>query len=131
VDLDPEFGQEMSQFEVPRNRMAVERAIGAVLKRTVAVDFTCVGTGGVNRDAGPAPGVQPAPAAEEASPPARGSAEAQGGPGKANRRPLPQDWLRDPAVEKTLEVFGGTIVNVREYKEKAPAGPKKRGEKAE
>ncbi len=102
--FDAEFPQEMKRFETGRDRLALEYALGAFLKRKVKVDFVLVARDPLAEAAASAP-----EAAKAAAAPSAGGSGAAGRKGKS-----PQEWAKDPAVNKALEMFNGTILDVRE-----------------
>lgn len=115
IGFDSEFPEEMARFESGRDRKALEQTLGAVLKRPVAVHFVLVDgeldtTPAVpvaeadKAEASVAPAVSPAPPASAESAPV--------GP-KPKGRSM-QEWTKDDAVRRTLELFNGSIVDVRE-----------------
>jgi DNA polymerase-3 subunit gamma/tau len=96
--FDPEFADESERFHDLRMRKALEHVLGTMLKRDVSVDVTVA-----KSDAGEAG------QAFEPVPPAPADTTTKGKNGKTR-----QDLLNDPAVQKAMDVFGGTIVDVRE-----------------
>ncbi|MBM4143307.1 MAG: DNA polymerase III subunit gamma/tau [Lentisphaerae bacterium] len=113
IALDREFAEEQQEIDAPRNRMAVERALRQVLKRSVAVAFT-LGDAPSKRAGrrAPAQNAGPPPAEAAAAPPA--AAAAPDGPEPAAGGRKRKAWADDPAVRKTMDVFKGTIVEIRE-----------------
>ena len=104
IDFDPEFATELSLFESPRNRKAVERSLANVLKRPVTATFQV----GKERPAQVAETRAPeeeysvdveTPAAPEPQPTRKGNAQA---------------WKQRDEVKQVLDMFNGTIVDVRE-----------------
>lgn len=107
IGIDPEFEADIDKFTVSRNRKAVEHAIRDVLGRDVAV--TCEVA-----DVIPVAATEPAPVEE---PPMVSGAlpvadEPQGSPASAIKTRI-QDWVRVPEVEKVLDMFNGTVIDVR------------------
>ncbi|MBP7830762.1 MAG: DNA polymerase III subunit gamma/tau [Kiritimatiellae bacterium] len=105
VGFDPEFAGNKEKIEFPRNLKAVNKVVGEFLKREVTVEFrvldaksTVPGDIKVQRIAEPPP--MPAAAEPEGKPRARSRST--------------QEWVQNPAVKKTLELFNGDIVDVRE-----------------
>jgi DNA polymerase-3 subunit gamma/tau len=115
IGLDAEFEDEIVSFESVRNRKAVERVLSVVLRRTVNAEFkVCERNLAEERGADEAIAVvdEKLPAKEAESGTAQesdGDAEAGKAVGRNKR-----EWLEDPAVQKTLEVFNGTILKIRE-----------------
>lgn len=106
IGFDPEFSEEIEQFHVQRNRMAVEHVLSARLKRKVTAAFVVDESAEVvTLEARPAEHEAPA----EAVPDVEMSIEEEQKP----RRPR-QAWLQEPAVKKVVETFGAVILDVRE-----------------
>jgi len=105
IGLDREFANEMKDLEISRNRRAIEQVLTAMFKRPIKVKFTLADVS----------------VSEERTGAARSAATTGAvptGPGQGNalpgkKRPV-REWAKDPAVRKGLEIFGGTIVDVRE-----------------
>jgi len=100
IGFEQEFANEMERLEAPRNRMAVEHVIGATLKHVVAAVFK-LSESFVKENAG------------KAAPPAKQKAAAVPAAAKGQPRTKRQ-LIDDPAVQKALDVFDGTILDVRE-----------------
>ena len=103
IDFDPEFAVELSLFESPRNRKAVERSLANVLKRPVTATFQ-VGeeeAAQVAEVAAPEAAYRAEPAPEDAAPPTARTGNAQA-------------WKQRDEVKQVLDMFNGTIVDVRE-----------------
>ncbi len=102
IDFDPEFATELSLFESPRNRKAVERSLANVLKRPVTATFQA--------------GKEKPAQVEEVS----GSEEEYSAESPAEPQPRPrrkgsaQAWKQRDEVKQVLDMFNGTIVDVRE-----------------
>jgi DNA polymerase-3 subunit gamma/tau len=101
IGFDPEFAANMERFDQGRNRQALERALGSLLGRQIKVRLQVL-------DGGSSAGTEEA--GENATPPSGPGTKQSGGGRKKNRR----DLLEDPAVQKTLETFNGSIVDIRE-----------------
>lgn len=103
ISFDPEFAEEIGNFESGRGRKAVEYVLKSLLKREITVDFI-VGSDAQSVE----------PVGEE-----NGRADSEvvfddeGEKGKSDVRTL-QNWIKDPVVRKILEKFDGTILRVRE-----------------
>ena len=114
VAFDPEFADARTVVESGRGRLSLERAVSDVLGREVGVDIR-VGTTGLPADVGAADA--PTAADEETSGGDEGPGEAASGVTEPVAPVTPkrsvQEWIRDPAVRKTLDLFGGTIREVR------------------
>ena len=108
VALDPEFAGELDALQSPRNRKAVEQVLSKVLHRRVVPEFI-VGQSGL-MDTPAAPPASTAVVQEPAPEPYE--TEASEAP-VASARSL-QEWSDEPAVRKTLDMFNGSIEDVRE-----------------
>lgn len=111
IGFDPEFASEVADFEAVRNRQAVEHALRRILHRAVHVEFRVAAEGLAEIDVDPYV-VRDEPAKAEAGAAAAVPAPAPAGPA-ARSRTVAQ-WAREPAVQRVLEVFDGTIINVRD-----------------
>ncbi|MDA0577701.1 MAG: hypothetical protein O3B24_06335, partial [Verrucomicrobia bacterium] len=111
IGFDAEFPQEAQQAAKGRDsRVVLENVLGTFLGRKVAVKFVTVA-----RELG----APPAPAAPTGQPSAKLPAAADAAPapapmGEGRKGKSVQEWTKDPTVSKTLEMFNGSIVDVRE-----------------
>ncbi|HPT16076.1 MAG TPA: DNA polymerase III subunit gamma/tau [Kiritimatiellia bacterium] len=93
LGFDPEFSGHLKQVDTSRTRLAIERALGHELKRTVGVKFA----------------IEERPQAEtEPQPPPAPAPEPPAAPAKK------RNLADDPIVKKTAELFGGDVFDVRE-----------------
>ena len=93
LGFDPEFSGHLKQVDTSRTRLAIERALGHELKRTVGVKFA----------------IEERPQAEtEPQPPLAPAPEPRAAPAKK------RNLADDPIVKKTAELFGGDVFDVRE-----------------
>ena len=93
LGFDPEFSGHLKQVDTSRTRLAIERALGHELKRTVGVKFA----------------IEERPQAEtEPQPPPAPAPEPRAAPAKK------RNLADDPIVKKTAELFGGDVFDVRE-----------------
>ncbi|OGV57981.1 MAG: DNA polymerase III, subunit gamma and tau [Lentisphaerae bacterium RIFOXYA12_FULL_48_11] len=100
VGFDPEFADSIEKFDIPRNRKALEHVLGVLLKRSVTVELKAAVQGKEER--------------------------AEGGSGITTRKLVPppaiakgqaktkRDLIDDPTVQKALDIFDGTVMDVRE-----------------
>jgi hypothetical protein len=93
LSFDPEFADSCEKLKVPRALRAVQTALEWALGQEVVLELTI---GRPLSDTEPAPAVLAEPVAKPAG--ARTSKE----------------WVKDPAVKRTLEAFNGNIVDIRE-----------------
>ncbi len=98
LGFDPEFSGHLKQVDTSRTRLAIEKALGHELKRTVGVKFAIEERPQAETEPQPPPPA--APPAQE--PPVQAPA--------AKKRNLADD----PIVKKTAELFGGDVFDVRE-----------------
>jgi len=101
VGFDPEFKSEMDRMQAPRNRKAVEHAAASLLGRKVAAVFE-ISTGE------PAPAPREEPSDHETS---GGQAKKEGTRGRKGAK---RNWSEDATVQEALDMFRGSIVDVRE-----------------
>ena len=119
IGFDPEFSARMEQAALPRTRVALQKNLDDVLRRSITVDFKLL--------------AEPAASAEKESASSRGASSVERGavsdpppragkpwsptaPPKAGKPSLQQKqkWFKDPAVQKTMDMFNGDIQEVRE-----------------
>ena len=99
LGFDPEFSGHLKQVDTSRTRLAIEKALGHELKRTVGVKFAV--------EERPQAEAEPQPPPPRAAPPAP---EPPVQAPAAKKRNLADD----PIVKKTAELFGGDVFDVRE-----------------
>ncbi len=102
IGFDPEFAARMEQAGLPRTRAALQKTLDDVLRRPITVDFKLLAeraasaeTESVETLPRPTGAARPAPA------------------GKPSLQQK-QKWFKDPAVQKTMDMFNGDIQEVRE-----------------
>ena len=103
IGFDPEFAANKEKIDFARNRKAIEKIIGEVLRRDVTVDFCVldarstlpgdIKTAGTTSASKTQPGEQP------------GSVTAS--------LKTKQEWMKNATVRKTLEMFNGDVTDVR------------------
>ncbi len=103
IGFDPEFAENKEKIDFARNRKAIEKTLGEVLKREVTVEFFVldsrstlpgdIKTAGKTSASKTQPGEKP------------GSVTAS--------LKEKQEWMKNPTVRKTLEMFNGDITDVR------------------
>lgn len=106
IGFDPEFADNKGKIDFPRNRKAVQKVLGEVLRRDVSVDFCVLDAKSTlpgdtkleNVTAAPPESASPSAEPAKAKPPCK----------------TKQEWVSNPAVRKTLEMFNGDVVDVRE-----------------
>jgi len=100
IGFDREFAEEPARFDVPRNRLALEKAISDVLGRCVKLSFVLKDEAEIEAACGEAGGAR----ADDGKRPSEGARES---------KKTPQEWARDPAVKRVAEMFDGTVSEVR------------------
>ena len=102
LGFDPEFGEHLKRVDTSRTRLAIEKAIGHELKRSIGVKFVLEDRPQAEADA---------EAKTEAPLAAKPVATEPKAPkGAAAKRNLAED----PIVKKTMETFGGELFDIRE-----------------
>ena len=98
IGFDPEFGKVgIEKMKIPQYHKAVQGVLGQFLKRTVNVEFKLIETQG------------------QTDVPADHTIEREGSPAGAKvHSKTRQDWQQVPVVNKTLEFFNGSIIDIRE-----------------
>jgi len=102
IAFDPEFAERMEQAGMPRNRAALQKTLSDFLHRPVSVELTA------RRIGQPGNMIK-----EDSSPEKKIPASADG----ENNGPTPHSkhkWLANEAVRKTIDLFDGRIVDIRE-----------------
>ena len=102
LGFDPEFGEHLKRVDTTRTRMAIEKAIGHELKRSIGVKFVLEDRPQAEVDA---------ETRAEAPPPAKPAAA---GPKAAKSAATKRNLAEDPLVKKTMEEFGGELFDIRE-----------------
>ena len=103
IGFDSEFADGAERFKSARNRKALAHTVGGILGRKVTVLFE-ITDGACEAAAGDS--------VEESIP-----AEVPDSPREKSEKPgtkSQRNWAKEEAVGKTLDMFGGTIVDVRE-----------------
>ena len=100
IGFDPEFSKNLERMQNPHYLRAVQSVLGQVLKRAVGIELRLIQNDGKPVDV-------PADHTAENTP------DSQGGGGGRGPKPK-QEWMKDPVVRKALEIFNGSIVDIRE-----------------
>ncbi|MBL7114715.1 MAG: DNA polymerase III subunit gamma/tau [Kiritimatiellae bacterium] len=108
IGFDPEFASEATKFKVSRNRKALEHVLSTELNRRVTVDCRVLG----EQAAATAGLAQPKP---DESAPETGSSPIKTAAGKTGKKikKVAQNLVRTPEVETVLDMFNGSVVDVR------------------
>ena len=105
IGFDPEFAERREFVDNARNRELLQSRLGEKLRMNVSLKFEI--TEGDAEPASPPPAPAPkGPAATPLKPAANGPATAGAGTNM-------EEFRNDPLIKKALEVFKGTIVEVR------------------
>jgi DNA polymerase III subunit gamma/tau len=104
IGFDPEFAANKEKIDFARNRKAIQKTIGEILKREITVDFCLLDATST------LPGDIKTDISENAS---KTRAEERSGGVTASLK-TKQEWMKNPTVRKTLEMFNGDVVDVRE-----------------
>ncbi len=102
IGFDPEFAAHMEQAGQPRTRAALQKCLNDVLGRSITVEFKLL-------TECPLPEAKK-PAADAHSPAGAARMAPAGKPTLQQK----QKWFKDPAVQKTMDMFNGDIQEVRE-----------------
>jgi hypothetical protein len=104
LGFDPEFGEHLKRVDTSRTRMAIEKAIGHELRRTIGVKFVLEDR--PQAEAGRRPPPKPAAKPAEATAPKRAGAK--------------RNLADDPVVKKTIEEFGGEFSTYANRRRRTP-----------
>jgi len=102
IGLDPEFASEIENLKSGRTCKVLEHDMGRILKRKIVVDFVLR--------------AQTSDTVRHARDTVKVNGERRKGKvsGEDRKERSKGDWANNPAVQKALETFGGTIMDVRE-----------------
>jgi len=103
VGFDPEFESSMESISVPRNRNALQKVLGRMLRHNVVVEFKIMD----------ASDTLPGDIKIRAKPSALDQQEHVEDQDRQTQS-AEQNWVTNPVVRKTLEEFNGEIVDIRE-----------------
>jgi hypothetical protein len=104
IGIDPEFADEQERLKDSRSKGAVEHAVSSFLGRSVKVTFKVA-------DLEAAAAAGPKAVREAPKPQAEAPHKEKQSKGQAKTR---GDLMKDPAVQKALDMFEGSVVDVRE-----------------
>jgi DNA polymerase-3 subunit gamma/tau len=100
IGFDPEFSKNMERLQSPSFLRPIQIILGQALKRQVSVELRLIQSEGARVDV-----------------PADHTAEKKAEPHRAagaKTARSKQDWVQEPVVRRALEIFNGSIVDVRE-----------------
>jgi hypothetical protein len=107
IGFDPEFADQMGLVDNSKNHTLLQTKLSELGYPNMQVKFVQA-TAPPNRPAEPAPA--PAPAGPAANPAAAAAPPRQNPPPDSAG---PDDFRKDPLIQKALEIFKGQIVDVR------------------
>ena len=105
IGFDPEFAARMEQAGLPRTRAALQKNLVDVLHRQITVDFKLLAERAASAET-ESVGTRQRPTGTAHS--------VAGGPAGKTSLQQKQKWFKDPAVQKTMDMFNGDIKEVRE-----------------
>ncbi|MBU4198717.1 MAG: DNA polymerase III subunit gamma/tau [Verrucomicrobia bacterium] len=105
IGFDPEFPDRVEQAAMPRHRAALQKVLSEVLHRTMVAEFKIMERR--KSDAGAASELLSANSAV-ASPAAGVKASGKGPPRGKHK------WMAQESVQKTLDMFNGSIMDIKE-----------------
>ncbi len=103
VGLDGEFPERTEHFKVARNRNVLNKALSRALGRSVCAEFKIADVAAIRRESA----IPPASGIGHGSSPEKNQTE-NGEAGSAKK------WVADETVRKTMDLFNGSIVDVKE-----------------
>lgn len=105
IGFDPEFADSRTKIDFPRNVKALEKSLEAALSRTVKVTFSVLNAQDtLPGDTKFVAKKRDVPLEPKVSDPVK----------RKQATKTREEWVDDPAVRKTLEMFNGDIVDIRE-----------------
>ncbi len=107
IGYAPEFAEEMENFKSPRVRAALQHVLKSMLHREVSVEFEAV------EDLAPTVKAKPVPEPVYAVPESKPQKVAESAESEKMRHSR-ADWQQNPEVQRVLDTFNGTIMDVRE-----------------
>jgi DNA polymerase III subunit gamma/tau len=123
IGFDPEFAGNMENARTGRVLQAVQRVLGQILARPLAIEYTLMDASiAAPLPTDHEPAGAPEGGGERAAGPSSVPSSAAGGDMRESEAPGEQrvpprgtrDWQRDPAVSEVLKVFEARIIDVRE-----------------
>ncbi len=112
IGVDPEFADELESLQAGRNRIALERTLEDFLGRPVKVSGEIL-KGDLRDVSGdpPAQSLPPESTVEPGDEAVKKNAQTEQQTGKPGSR---RNWAEEESVKKTLTLFNGRIVDIRE-----------------
>jgi len=108
IGYAPEFAEEMENFKSPRTRAALQHVLKSMLRREIAVEFEAV------EDLAPTVRPQPEPPAETVYAVPESEPERVAEPAATEKQQRTRsEWQQNADVQKVLDTFNGTIMDVR------------------
>ena len=103
IGFDPEFAANKEKIDFARNRKAIEKIICEILRHEVTVDFCVLDARSTLPGDIKTAGKTSASKTQPGEPPGSTSASLK----------TKQEWMKNPTVRKTLEMFNGDVTDVR------------------
>ena len=103
IGFDPEFAENKEKIDFGRNRKAIEKTIGEILRRDVTVDFCVLDARSTLPGDIKIAGSTGASKTQPGEPPGSATASLK----------TKQEWMKNPTVRKALEMFNGDVTDVR------------------
>ena len=101
IGFDPEYGEHVTKINYPRNVKSIQKELESLIGKSLPVEFVLLSA----EDGKHLPTDHiPEKTAGEGNP--------EGASGRNTK--TKQEWMQDPAVQKTLEMFNGDIADIRE-----------------
>ncbi|MBU4212727.1 MAG: DNA polymerase III subunit gamma/tau, partial [Verrucomicrobia bacterium] len=114
IGFDPEFAARMEQAGLPRTRAALQKNLDDVLRRPITVDFKLLAERAASAETESVETLQCPTGAARPQPARNATHSVAGGPAGKPSLQQKQKWFKDPAVQKTMDMFNGDIQEVRE-----------------
>ncbi|MFC1461055.1 DNA polymerase III subunit gamma/tau [Verrucomicrobiota bacterium] len=105
IGFDPEFPDRIEQAKVTRNRNVLQKTLSQVLRRPVSAEFELMSRSSHEKEPGP---TNAAGAGSDA-----GNVRTKGESDKVQTGSK-QKWRSNEAVRKTIDMFNGTITDIKE-----------------
>ena len=109
IGFDPEFADDREKVDIPRTRKAIAKTLEQMLGRPVRLEFSVMEC---DVSATPLPSDHPLASGGKES--KLVSKQPEGEEISENRTRTQAEWYQDPTVQKTLELFRGNIVDIRD-----------------
>lgn len=105
IGFDPEFADNLKKINYPRNVVAIEHSLSAIMGRDVKVEFSVLDAQdtlpGDIRFVSTGPDTESEPMAKDTL-------------AEERAKDSHQRWVHNPVVQRALEMFNGDILDIRE-----------------